>query len=115
MNEFQKFLYAEMKRRDMSMRQFAELISVAPTVISRLLDQNSPTKPSVETLAKLAKATSIGIRFIIGLVAPDGIQNVSGDSMTLLAQINRLPKDKQAVILQVIESMLSENRQAATE
>ena len=115
MNEFQKFLNAEMKNRDMSMRQFAEFVGVPGSVITRIMDQNSPTKPTVDTLAKIAIATSVDIRYIVGLVAPNGIQNVSTDAMTIMCQINRLPKDKQAVILQVIESMLTENRQTAAE
>jgi transcriptional regulator with XRE-family HTH domain len=116
MTPFQEFIREEMRRRSIrSFRGFAEFIDIAHTTINRIMSIKNPAQPSVDVLVKISKATGVDVRYILGLIAPDGIQGVTTDSMELMAQVNRLPKNKQKIILQLIESMLTENREAETE
>jgi transcriptional regulator with XRE-family HTH domain len=116
MTPFQEFIQEEMRRGGFkSYRAFAEHIDVAHTTMNRIMSVKDPAQPSFDVLVKIAKATGVDVRYILGLIAPDGIQGVTTDTMTMVAEINRLPKNKQKIILQLIESMLTENREAETE
>jgi transcriptional regulator with XRE-family HTH domain len=74
-----KYIQDEMKHRDMSIRQFAELVGVTHKVIAKFrhhgIDETYNKRPvgdpSLEFLAKLAKATSIDICGLVALVYPN--------------------------------------------
>lgn len=110
MNEFQEFIEAEMRRRDLdSYRKFAEFVNVHHGTIARIMSVSNPKLPSRGVLLKIANATGVDIRHIVGLVEPTGIKGVSADATTILAMINRLPKRKQEGLRVLIEAMLTED------
>lgn len=109
MTPFQEFLRGEMKRRDMSMREFGVFVGVSHSTIPRLMDASDPTQPSLDFLIKLALSTQTDIRYIISLVAPEAILAIGVDSLTLLSEISKLPKHKQAIVHQLISALLEES------
>jgi transcriptional regulator with XRE-family HTH domain len=92
------FLMEEMKRREMSMRQFAEFVGVAHTTVTRAVDPVSPPPPSFDFLVKLAKATKTDIRTIAAIVAPDAVIDQSPEVLMLAERISRLTDDQRKLI-----------------
>lgn len=81
----------------MSAREFALLVGVASTTITRAMLPDAP-EPTVEFLAKLARATNTDLCTLVKLVVPDLPGNVSADALLLAERISRLPKDKQEIV-----------------
>lgn len=104
MSEFKDFLQNEMQRRDMSARQFAEFVDVAPTTITRCVDEKNPQLPGLDFLMKLAKATGASITSLVAMAYPDlAITTRPSPSAQILAQqIEQLPEATQEVILAII-------------
>jgi transcriptional regulator with XRE-family HTH domain len=70
MNKFQEFLRDEMALRDMSLRQFAELMDVAPSTISKAMRIKDPPEPSIEFLLRLSKVTKTTFLTVLRLAYP---------------------------------------------
>lgn len=56
-----EFVLLEIRKRDMSARQFADLIGVSHSTINRLLDTEKDHLPGIELMIKLSDATHIDL------------------------------------------------------
>lgn len=109
MSPFQQFIEAEMKNRKLdSLRRFAEFVGISHQTMNRLMRPTNPEMPSRRTLAKIAEATNVDIRFIVGLVEPDSIRGIATEADVLADKISRLPKRDQDAIRAMVDSMLHE-------
>lgn len=113
--DLRQFILEQMNQRDMSARQFADLVGVSNNTISRFVDQTErdPGNPSAEFLLKLAKATNTNPITVFGLAYPElqaGAKEVTGqdfDTILLIERFNKLPPHLQdairTIILQTVE------------
>lgn len=98
---FKEFINDELKRRGWSQRKLAELMDVAPSTISRMLDEANPSKPDIEQFVKLSKVLHVGLETLIALVYPEEFEasNLSGTGRIIAERFDKLPDDvKQAVL-----------------
>ncbi len=100
MSEFKKFLQDEIIRRGMSARQFAEFLDVAPSTVSRCIDEKNPLLPGLDFLLKIARATGVSITSLVAMAYPDlTITTRPSPSAQILAQqIEQLPEATQEVV-----------------
>lgn len=97
-NSLKEFIEGEMRRRDMSARQFAEFVGVAHTTINRAIDPSEATTPSPDFLVKLARATKINLSSLIALIMPEvETTRVDARSQMLAERIAQLPADKREI------------------
>ena len=66
-----EFIETEMKKRGMSLREFAKLTDISPSAISKYLNSASERNVSIEFLVKLSRGTGIDLASIIAIVYPD--------------------------------------------
>jgi transcriptional regulator with XRE-family HTH domain len=92
-----QFIEGEMKRRKLSLREFATLVDVSPSTISRTLSDDAPD-PSLDFLVKLSKATSTSLTTIVSMLLPDESQLTDQDAKVLADRIARLSPAKRAII-----------------
>lgn len=97
LTDLAKFIQEEMHKRDMSMNQFAALVGVSHTTISRLLRPGSTIMPDLDFLAKLGEATHTDICTLVALVMPEAT-HVDAEAQMLAERISRLPPDKREIV-----------------
>jgi len=104
MSEFKKFLLDEINRRGMSARQFAEFVDVAPSTVSRCVDERDPQVPGIDFLIKIAKATGLSITSLVALAYPDVTLETRPSALSQLRaqQIEQLPDAVQEVVSAII-------------
>lgn len=92
------FIQQEMQKRHMSQRQFAMMVGVSNQTISRAVSFNNDNfDPSLEFLAKLARATHVDICTLVALIYPED-SSISGRARLLAERIDRLPPEVQEII-----------------
>ncbi len=103
---FRQFLIDEMKRRDMSNRQFADLVGVSNSTINRAVDAKKPTQPTLDFLVKLSKTTSTSLFTLIEMAYPDVTDEskVNPSTQVLAQRIERLPEHIQEALMSLIRS-----------
>jgi transcriptional regulator with XRE-family HTH domain len=102
-----EFIREEMNKRDMSARQFADLLGVAPSTITTHLDDKSNTEPTLSFLRKLARQTGVPLASIIAMAFPDvagEISDIPPDVLLLAIRFNHLPEPIRDVIKRLINS-----------
>ena len=98
------FINEEMRKRDMSMREFATFMGTTHASISRALARDEETLPTLEFLVKLAQATKLDICTIVALVVPE-TTGVNAEVLLLAQAIAKLPPEKQALVDDIILGM----------
>lgn len=99
------FIHAEMVRRDMSAREFAEFVGVTNSVINKFLNHGlSKTyagkpvgDPSVDFLVKLARATHTDICTLMALIAPD-VTARKAEAEIIADRILNLPTEQREIV-----------------
>lgn len=113
------FILAEMQKRNMSARAFAELIGVDHSQVNKFLNHGIKESyagravgdPSLDFLAKLSQATGVSVYTLIGLVMPNLADvNVDAEARALADQIRRLPPESRRLIDAFIYAALMQNR-----
>lgn len=103
-NPFRDFLKDEMFRREMSARQFAEFVDVAPTTITRAIDEREPTTPGMDFLLKLASATHVELSTLVEMAYPEMANSTkaSPSARILAQQIEELPNGVRDTVLAIV-------------
>lgn len=96
MNKLGEFIAAQLHDRDMSARQFADLVKVNHSTITKAMYKEPPI-PSMEFLLKLSKATNTSLITIISLAFPNENLDVDLDARTLAERIMQLPPEKREI------------------
>lgn len=89
-----EFIQSEMKTRRLSIRKFAELVGVSHKVVAKfryhginpIYNKRPVGEPSLDFLAKLARATSVDLCALVGLIHSEVVQK-DADRQILLDQI----------------------------
>jgi transcriptional regulator with XRE-family HTH domain len=102
-----EFIDQEIRQRQMSVREFAELVGVThPTILKfREHGKKDVGSPSIEFLILLAKATNTSLVALLAMAFPDAAPLLQVDPATLILsqRIQRLPDH----IRQAIDDLLS--------
>lgn len=114
MNQLADFINEEMKRRDMSIRQFADFLGVTHPTVSKIIDPRDPKRPSLEFLIKLADVTQSDIRDLVAMVAPE-VAGESANVAALSARFRRLNKEQQEIIDRLIAGFALQSPNKNTE
>lgn len=85
MKSLAEFIHAEMQKRGMSAREFAELCDIATGTMSALANGKN-IKPTLVTLSKLAKTTGADLIALIELVYPGVVHTTYPPDILLLAR-----------------------------
>jgi transcriptional regulator with XRE-family HTH domain len=100
-----EFILEDMKKREMSERQYADFVGVANSTINRATMETKgskkPPPPSIDFLAKLAQATRVDICILVAFVYPN-LTNTSAQNSIIGALASQLPADKQDAILAML-------------
>lgn len=109
-NAFSEFLEGQIKQRQMTPREFAIYIDVAPSTLSRALnpDRNNIT-PSIDFLMKLSKGTSVSIVTLLELVYPElkDEAGASTSSKALAEQIEQLPDPLKDAVMSIVRGAVT--------
>lgn len=106
----QNFILDEIKKRQMSMRKFAEALDIAPSTLSRILDTKNPSQPTIETLIKLAEMTHTSLETLTALAYPDlaDATKMSPTARVVGQNFEKLPEDLQNTIMTIIRNSVTE-------
>lgn len=92
------FIAQEMKlRNDMSARQFAELVDVAPGTINAYINGKDIT-PTFDFLEKLSSKTGIDLCTLVALAFPRAKTQPNPEALILMERYLRLPENVRQVI-----------------
>jgi transcriptional regulator with XRE-family HTH domain len=107
------FINDEVKKRNMSLREFAESIGTAASTITRAVGDNPP-QPGIDFLIKLSRGTGVSLMSLIKmafpeaeshLVVPDVQSKLIADRITRLDQQDRMMVE--SLLLSLVEKSLS--------
>lgn len=89
----------EMKRRDMSLRKFAELLDVSHATLDRIMrpKREEDKYPSVQTLIKMSRASHTDLCTLVALLSPQDC-GINADVQLIAQRIAALPPAKQRQI-----------------
>jgi transcriptional regulator with XRE-family HTH domain len=91
-----EFINQEMRKRDMSVREFADFIGVTHPTILKFRDHGQTEhvgNPSIDFLIKLARQTNTNLTVLLALAFPDAasLLNVDPSTLILSQRIQQLP------------------------
>lgn len=98
------FILEEMKRRQMSEREFAKFAGVSHSTVNRAVDERNPAAPGIEFILKLSKATHTNLETLVSIAYPDLVEDVPEDlsSKLLAKRINELPDNIREAVLALV-------------
>lgn len=111
--QFREFLEDEMRKREMSIRQFAEFVGVSHPTITRAIDPSGSVEPSFDFLVKLSEATKVDLCTIVALLAPDRT-HISARARVLAQAIEALSEGDQEIIDNFLIGATSKTHKKAT-
>jgi len=100
-----KFIKDEMTKRDMSARQFAAFLDVAPSTVTSHMNAGTKAEPTLTFLRKLAQRTNTPLAIIISLAFPEISEDISSippDILLLATRLNSLPEQIRDVIKRLL-------------
>lgn len=116
MPNFRDFLLHEIKKRDMSVHAFAQMLGIAHSTINRLLDERETTDPSAKTLAIMSEKLNIKIDVLFALAYPN-LENAQfrddPKALVLARQISELSPDAQEMMQAFIVGLLARSKPAS--
>lgn len=104
-NKLREFLLNEIRKRDMSVRQFAEFVGVAHSTINRMLDERGDSTPTLDSLLKISDATHTDLYSLLSIAFPDVVQKnaLSADARIIAQRIEQAPEH----VRKAIETLLA--------
>lgn len=96
---FTGWIEDEIRKRDMSLRDFATFTGISHGTLSLILNPKSKEDryPKFDTLLKLARATNTDLCSVVALLAPDETR-LNARVMILAERIANLSPEKQEVV-----------------
>lgn len=98
---FQQFLLDQINEKtDGSQRAFANLLGVANSTVSRMLDPRNPTKPELQTLMALSRVSNTSLITLVRLAYPESVEASTSATAQLVAdEFDKLPDAIQTAII----------------
>lgn len=98
---FRNFLLDEIKKRDMSVREFAKWVGLTNTTINKYLDARDGRIPTIESLVALAQKTGTPIDTLLAMIYPDidsRLIRTDDKTIELVQKIVQLPPEKREIV-----------------
>lgn len=97
------FINDEVRKRNISKREFARRLDVAPSTLLRLLEDDPPV-PTLSVLAKLSEITGVSIETLAALAYPEVADRtrISPTAQVVGQAFEKLPERIQEMILSII-------------
>jgi DNA-binding XRE family transcriptional regulator len=105
--KFREFIFEEMKKRDMSARQFAEFLGVTHDTVNRMLTHKEDYLPSIDTAIKVGEKLGINPAVVLTLAYPDLDFSITGDQLLFSERFNKAPKEIQNAVKILLASTSS--------
>lgn len=99
-----EYIAQEIRKRDMSDREFAEFVGVSNATIHRAMSPDAPT-PTLEFLQKLARKTGVDICTLVGLVMPDDTRRTPEVEL-IASRVSQLPAEKREFLDDILIGLL---------
>lgn len=97
------FIALDMKKRGMSVVEYAAFIGVAHSTISKHLNKKKKIVPQMQFLTKLSGATGTSLEVLLAIAFPDLVQTALSPRAMLLAQrLDGLPEPFQDEVLRLV-------------
>lgn len=99
-----QFLEEEMKRRDMSLRQFAEKMGISQPTLSRMVDMSKDDDsylPDLRTLLAISEGTHTDIGWLLAYITESDISHVASVNH-IATRIAALPNDRRQMIEELV-------------
>lgn len=99
--KFNEFIELEMKKRDMSIREFSRFVGLSHSAVSKYLNNPQEKNISIEFMVKVSEGTNTDLTSIVAMVYPE--QTTINPEVQILAErIAKLPPEKR----QMVDSLL---------
>ena len=109
MQTIQKFIIEDMRKRKMSMREYADFIGVThPTISKYVRDPEHGIR--WEVLLKLSAATHVDIGTLARIAAPDVAYESIPDTKLITDRINQLPPAYRKTIIEMVDALLYQQK-----
>ncbi|HRF95120.1 MAG TPA: helix-turn-helix transcriptional regulator [Aggregatilineales bacterium] len=98
---FRAWLLSEIKKRDMSAREFARWVGLTNTTINKYLDERDERIPSIESLVAIAQKTGTPVDTLLTMIYPDideRFLRADDRTMELVQKITQLPPEKREIV-----------------
>jgi len=92
-----EFIESEIKKRDMSIREFSRMAGLSHSTVSQYLNEPDSRKVSIEFLVKISVATNTDLSSIVAMVYPE-LTSIDPESRIMAEQIRKLPQDKRGML-----------------
>ncbi len=102
------FVLAEMLRREMSQRTFAEFVDVNASTINRMVRNHDNPEPSIDTLAKLSRKCEVDIRVLVALVVPGEVIETDVETLLFAEMVKRLPPVHREIMMRVVAATIAQ-------
>jgi len=99
--KFNEFIELEIKKRDMSIREFSKFVGISHSAVSKYLSNPEEKNISIEFLVRIAEATNTDLASIVGMVYPERT-TINAEARILAERIAQLPPNQ----YEMIESLL---------
>lgn len=105
----QKFLNDQMRERGMSLSEFAKFVGISKSTMSRTLNEQNPTVPDWEVLAKIADATGVDFLSLVALIMPANAE-IDAEARIMAQKIMRLSEiDRRHILAQITGLLIQSN------
>lgn len=101
-----QYISDEMKRRDIGVRDFAKILNVAPSTISKLTDPRENYEPGLDVLRKIARGTGVTLSAILELIEVEDGQSARTENELLSLQLSKLTEEQRRIVLNLIRGFL---------
>jgi len=95
--KFNEFIELEMKKRDMSIREFSRFVGISHSAVSKYLSHPDTKSISIEFMVRVADATNTDLASIVAMVYPEHT-TVNAEVRILAERIANLPPDKRKMV-----------------
>lgn len=92
------FVNEEMRRRNVTMREFAKITGISHSTLSRIATERENYQPKWEVIVRLAKGTNTDIRTLAAIIAPEAVTGQDASAIVLAERIKRLTPEQQEII-----------------
>lgn len=100
-----QWIREDMVKRNMGVREYAELWDVTHPVVTKYLEDKYK-KPQLNTLVKLSRATHTDIGFLVRLALPDVAYDDVPDDVTIGKRVNALDSKNRESITEQVDALL---------
>jgi transcriptional regulator with XRE-family HTH domain len=102
-----EFILAELKNKNISLREFARRVGVSSTAIVKATSDDPP-EPTMDMMVKISRVTEVSVTALVAMCVPDDVV-ADADALALAEQIKNLPPEKREMVEALVRGYLSKS------